>query len=50
MSDLIMELANKRKSHSSKKEHKLICILGSHIRGFANIIKSIVIFLNFTVC
>jgi len=42
MSDLIMELANKRNSHSSNKKHKLICIGDSHIRGFANMIKNLV--------
>jgi len=39
MTDLIMELANKRNSFSSNKKHKIICIGDSHARGFANMIK-----------
>ena len=42
MSDLIMELANNRNSHSSNKKHKIICIGDSHIRGFTNMIKNLV--------
>jgi len=30
MSDLIMELTNKRNSYSSNKKHKIICIGDSH--------------------
>jgi len=39
MSDLIMELPNKRNSFSSNKKHEMICIGDSHVRGFANMIK-----------
>jgi len=42
MSDLIMELANNRNSHSSNKKHKIICIGDSHIRSFANMIKNLI--------
>ena len=42
MSDLIMELTNKRNSYSVNKKHKIICIGDSHVRGFANVIKNLV--------
>jgi len=42
MSELIMELTNKRNSYSVNKKHKINCIGDSHIRGFTNVVKNLV--------
>jgi hypothetical protein len=42
MSELIMELTNKRNNCSVNKKHKIIYIGDSHIRGFTNVVKNLV--------
>jgi hypothetical protein len=42
MSELKMELTNKRNSYSANKEHKIICVGDSHTRGFTKILKNLV--------
>jgi hypothetical protein len=42
MSELIMELTNKRNSYSVNKKHKIICIGDSHTRGFTNVVKNLI--------
>jgi len=39
ISELIMELTNKRNNCSVNKRHTIICRGDSHIRGFRNVIK-----------
>jgi len=42
ISDLIIELTNKRNSYSSNKKQKIIFIRDSHIRRLANMIRNLV--------
>jgi hypothetical protein len=42
MSELVMELTNKRNGYSANKKHKIICLGDSHIRGFTYVVKNLV--------